>query len=185
MDSATIQEEEADVTMSSSPVGGLLQDHEEIPTTMMATGLANANGKAGGGVQFRSRGSIEEVRRISRISNYNIEEVICYWGDTAEHQLRKQELRKAAHEMQFCRRNSDNVSFTTLGIADKVGEARVIKKKNRKTATTAVLDEQDLQDFEGVYDDELLANVYTSTTVEAKKIAQQSAKALHEEVAKF
>jgi hypothetical protein len=166
----------------TSSFEGRLGGYDDDPTMMM-TSMTEGKEKSGG-VQFRSTNSIAEVRRISRISNYDLEEVISYWGDSSEHKLRKKELRKAAHEMQ-CRRMSDNNSFTTLGITDKVGEGRLLKKQNRKSATTAVLDEQDLQYHEGVYDDELLADVYTITTVSAKKTAQQSAAALHQEVSKF
>ena len=138
-----------------------------------------------GGVRFRSRESIEEIRRISRISNYKLEEVINYWGDSEEHKLRKEELKKAASEMQFCRRMSDNVEYTTLGIADKVGEGRAVKRANRFKSKRAVLDEQELQHFEGVMDDELLADVYWSTTASAKQSAEENAANLHEEVANF
>mmetsp|Transcript_8245 Transcript_8245/g.13044 ORF Transcript_8245/g.13044 Transcript_8245/m.13044 type:complete len:169 (+) Transcript_8245:191-697(+) len=141
--------------------------------------------KAKVGVQFRSNNSIEEVRRISRISNYRLDEVISYWGDSDEHRLRKDELKKAAQDMQFNRRMSDNMEFTSLGIADKVGTGRTIKKINRTKAWNAVMDEQDLQDHEGVQDDELLADVYTVTTVAAKRAAHESAENLHKEVSNF
>jgi hypothetical protein len=114
-----------------------------------------------------------------------LEEVISYWGDSDEHRLRKHELKQAAKDMQMQRRMSDNLDFTTLGIADKVGEGREMKKANRTKAVNAVLDEQELQDHEGVFDDELLADVYSVTTMAAKMNAAEKAKALHDEVAKF
>ncbi len=145
----------------------------------------DASSRGGGGVRFRSRESIEEIRRISRISNYNLEEVINYWGDSEEHKLRKQELKMAAEEMQNCRRMSDNMEYTTLGISDKVGEGRAMKRANRIQARNAVLDEQELQYFEGVVDDELLADVYGSTTASAKQSAAENAAKLHNEVENF
>jgi hypothetical protein len=157
----------------------LLETEEGMAPTMM-----NCKRTKEIGVQFRSRDSIEEVRRISRISNYNLEEVIAYWGDSDDHVLRKKELKKAAQEFHFQRRQSDN-NFTSLGIADKVGEGRQLKKKNRNTSRNAVLDEQDLQCHEGVYDDELISDVYTITTYGAKKAAQECAKALHKQVEEF
>ncbi|KAG7363375.1 hypothetical protein IV203_026752 [Nitzschia inconspicua] len=181
MDARAMIEEEDDVAMSKTSIQEHLQDHEDHPALM----AGYQKERSGDRVQFRSRNSIEEVRRISRISNYDIEEIISYWGDSDEHILRKEELKKAAHDMQYCRRMSDNSTFTSLGIADKVGERRVIKKQNREIATRAVLDEQDLQDCEGVYDDELLADVYALTTATAKREAKASAKALHEEVKQF
>ncbi|KAL3896300.1 MAG: hypothetical protein SGARI_007211, partial [Bacillariaceae sp.] len=121
------------------------------------------------------------VRRISRISNYNLEEVVSYWGDSGDHVLRKRELKKAAQEFQFQRRQSDN-NFTSLGIADKVGEGRQMKKENRNKSRNAVLDEQDLQDDEGVFDDELISDVYSITTYGAKRTARECAEMLHDQV---
>jgi hypothetical protein len=134
------------------------------------------------GVQFRRRESIEQVRRISRFSKYSIDEVEAYWGDGSEHKLRKQELREAVVEWQQGRRMSDNLSFTTRGIADKVGIGKQQKKENRVVSRQAVMDEQDLQYEEGSRDDELLADIYTITTVSAKKKAQKEALDMQEEV---
>jgi hypothetical protein len=83
------------------------------------------------GVQFHSRGSVEQVRRISRYSMYQPEEVVAYWGESNEHKLRKEELKMAVRDWQLGRRNSDNFTFSTIGIADKVGEGREKKKLNR------------------------------------------------------
>ena len=134
------------------------------------------------GVQFKSRNSIEQVRRISRYSNYAVEEVIAYWGDNDEHRLRKEELREAAKEYSMGRRTSDNFSFSAKGIADKVGIGKAIKKENRIKSRMAVMDEQELQDVEGIYDDELLADIYSVTTLGAKAKARKEAEATAEEV---
>ena len=137
------------------------------------------------GVGFHSRESIEQVRRISRYSNYNIEEIEAYWGDGSEHKLRKQELRSAVQEWQAGKRLSDNLTFTTRGIMDKIGEGKQIKKANRERARQAVMDEQELQDQEGIIDDDLLAEIYTATTISSKKKAQQEAMAVRDEVDGF
>mmetsp|Transcript_10369 Transcript_10369/g.25035 ORF Transcript_10369/g.25035 Transcript_10369/m.25035 type:complete len:155 (-) Transcript_10369:1830-2294(-) len=137
------------------------------------------------GVGFRSRESIEQVRRISRYSNYDVEEIEAYWGDGNDHKLRKQELRSAVQEWQAGRRMSDNLTFTTRGIMDKIGEGKQIKKANRERARQAVMDEQELQDQEGIIDDDLLAEIYTATTVNSKKKAQNEAMAVREEVDAF
>lgn len=175
--STHIMDEDKEIMMdtsdSSSPVG---------PNTTCQRQDSSRGRKA---VGFRGRASIEEVRRISRISNRSLEEVIAYWGTSEDHKLRKQELRAAAHDMQVTRRMSDNMSFTTLGLADKVGEGKAIKKAHRAKSREAVLDEQDLQYHEGIVDDELIADVYTITTAGAQKDAHHKARALHEEVEKF
>lgn len=137
------------------------------------------------GVAFRSRDSIEEVQRISRYSNFAIEEIEAVWGDGDEHMLRKQELRTTVREWQQGRRNSDNLTFTTRGLMDKIGEGKEAKKLNRERARQAVMDEQDLQDKEGLIDDDLLAEIYTATTVKSSKKAQDEAAAIREEVDNF
>jgi hypothetical protein len=125
---------------------------------------------------------MEQVRRISRYSNYTIEEVESVWGDGDEHRLRKQELKTAVIEWQQGRRASDNFTFTTRGIADKVGPGRMIKKENRARSRQAVMDEQELQDLEGLIDDELLGDIYTITTRSAKEKAHEEALDLAAEV---
>jgi len=139
------------------------------------------NKKGSGGVQFRSRTSIEEVRRISRVSNYDIEEIVNYWGDSEEHVLRKSELKSAVKDMYYNKRVSDS-DFTTLGLDDKAGQGRAVRKVNKALSRNAVMDEQCLQHHEGVQDDELLADVYAITTVPAKREAQMKAQRLHEEI---
>mmetsp|Transcript_20259 Transcript_20259/g.50385 ORF Transcript_20259/g.50385 Transcript_20259/m.50385 type:complete len:186 (+) Transcript_20259:82-639(+) len=132
-----------------------------------------------GDVQFRSQSSIEAIRRISRISDYDIEEILDYWGDTEEKDERKAELKQAVKDMYYKRRESDS-DFTTLGIDDKAGHGRAVRKANKELARNAVMDEQDLQLHEGILDDELLADVYSITSTAAKREAQMKAQRLAE-----
>mmetsp|Transcript_27803 Transcript_27803/g.59450 ORF Transcript_27803/g.59450 Transcript_27803/m.59450 type:complete len:177 (-) Transcript_27803:503-1033(-) len=132
-----------------------------------------------GGVQFKSMRSMEEVLAISRISNYNVEEITSYWGETDEHVLRKSELKQAVRDMYFQRRASDK-DFTKLGIDDKIGEGKAVKKANRMLSRNAVMDEQNLQYHEGVIDDELMADVYSITSTAAKNEALVKAQRLHD-----
>lgn len=137
------------------------------------------------GVEFHSRDSIEQVRRISRSSNYDLSEIEAYWGDGNEHKVRKQELRTAVKEWQQGRRMSDNLTFTTRGIMDKIGEGKQIKKANRDRARQVVMDEQELQDQEGIVDDDLLAEIYAATTMGPQKKAQLEAMSIRKEVDSF
>jgi hypothetical protein len=137
------------------------------------------------GVGFRTGDSIEQVRRISRYSNYDMSEIEAYWGDGSEAKLRKQELRTTVQEWQQGRRMSDNLTFTTRGIMDKIGVGKNIKKANRNKARQAVMDEQELQDQEGMIDDSLLAEIYTATTIASRKKAHNEAMAVREEVDTF
>eukprot|EP00339_Tiarina_fusa_P024163 CAMPEP_0116999392 /NCGR_PEP_ID=MMETSP0472-20121206/2111_1 /TAXON_ID=693140 ORGANISM="Tiarina fusus, Strain LIS" /NCGR_SAMPLE_ID=MMETSP0472 /ASSEMBLY_ACC=CAM_ASM_000603 /LENGTH=158 /DNA_ID=CAMNT_0004698793 /DNA_START=141 /DNA_END=617 /DNA_ORIENTATION=+ len=141
--------------------------------------------KQGKGVRFHSRGSIQQIRRISKATNYSEEELVAYWGESDEFRLRKQDLRTAVQEWQQGRRMSDNLEFTTIGLLDKIGEGRKEKKKNREVSRQAVLDEQELQDLEGYPDDELLSNVYQVTSAKAKDKAHEEALHIHEEVEKL
>ena len=72
-----------------------------------------------------------------------------------------------------------------LTLSYQVGEGKAIKKENRWKSRNAVLDEQYLQEAEGIIDDELLADVYTVTTGAAKQKAHDEALEIAEEVQKF
>ena len=134
------------------------------------------------GVKFHKRNSIEEVLNISGLCNYTEDELDATWGDDLEHQLRKEELRQATIEFRQGRRASDNLTFTTKGIADKVGQGRMMKKMNRALSRQAVMDVQDFQDMEGDTDDALIASVYSSTTLKARVKAQKEAEDMADEV---
>ena len=136
-------------------------------------------------VQFHQRDSIAEVQRISRISMYNPDEVTAYWGDSEEHRLRKQELKEAVMDWHKGRRNSDNLTFTTVGIEDKVGEGRAIRKEMRWRSRNVVMDQQAWQDEEGYQDDELLADIYKVTTQNARLKAREVAQRIADDVARF
>lgn len=155
----------------------------EIPEDSMEFRVDESHRKGRDGVQFRSQSSIEEIRRISRISNYDMEEIINVWGERDEHTLRKSELKRAVKDMYFNRRGSDT-DFTTLGIDDKAGHGRAVKKVNRVLSRNAVMDEQSLQNHEGILDDELLADVYSITSTPAKREAQIKAERLHKALSK-
>mmetsp|Transcript_8645 Transcript_8645/g.21096 ORF Transcript_8645/g.21096 Transcript_8645/m.21096 type:complete len:175 (-) Transcript_8645:327-851(-) len=159
--------------------GSASDAYEELPEDSVGCRMDDKNRKGKDGVKFRSRSSIAEIRRISRISNYDMEEIINYWGETDEHSMRKSELKKAVKDMHFNRRGSDS-EFTTLGIDDKVGHGKAVKKVNRMLARNAVMDEQDLQYNEGIIDDEMLADVYSLTSTPAKREAQIKAQRLHD-----
>jgi hypothetical protein len=135
------------------------------------------------GIRFPDRQSrIEEVRRISRLSNYALEEVIAMWGDTEEHALQKMELKAAVSDIVQGRRNSDNLTFSAMGLTDKFGNRKVEKKQARMESWEAVLDEQYLQEQDGIRNDELLAGVYEETTYDAKEKALQEALQLERDV---
>ena len=151
----------------------------KLPEESVDSRMDDKNRKGNDGVQFRSQSSIAEIRRISRASNYDMEEIINYWGESDEHDMRKSELKEAVKDMYFNRRGSDS-EFTTLGIDDKVGHGRAVKKVNRMLARNAVMDEQDLQNNEGIVDDEMLADVYSLTSTPAKREAQIKAQRLHD-----
>jgi hypothetical protein len=136
------------------------------------------------GIQWHSRKSIEVIKRIPRVSqSYSVEEFLAVWGDSDEATLRKQELKVAASDMQYGRRMSDNMTFSTIGIRDKVGAGRMEKQEARFKAWDAVMDEQDLQASEGLgRDSDLIAGVYSMTTGETREKARLEALQMEEEV---
>ena len=137
------------------------------------------------GVQWHSRNSIEVIKRISRVSQYSIDEVRAVWGDDDEAILRKQELKDTARDVKSGRRMSDNLTFSTVGFRDKVGLGRQEKKEARNLAWDAVMDEQDLQASEGLeIDSELIADAYSMTTASTSGKAHLEALEMEEEVRK-
>ena len=93
------------------------------------------------GVQFRSRNSIEDVRRISTLSNYNTDEVIAVWGDENETTRRIQELQQEMSDLGHGRRESDNLTCTTVGLSH-YGKRKAEKMEAREQTWHAVLWEQ-------------------------------------------
>jgi hypothetical protein len=138
------------------------------------------------GIQWHSRNSIEVTRRIPRVSqSYSTDEIFAVWGNSDEARLRKKELKLAAKDMQYGRRQSDNMTFSTVGISDKVGAGRMEKQEARSEAWDAVMDEQDLQASEGLErDSERIAGVYSMTTADTREKARLKALKMEEEVRK-
>mmetsp|Transcript_4677 Transcript_4677/g.12222 ORF Transcript_4677/g.12222 Transcript_4677/m.12222 type:complete len:116 (-) Transcript_4677:416-763(-) len=100
---------------------------------------------------------------------------------SVEFQERRAQLQDDIHQLRMGRRTS-NDDYTRLGLTDKVGEGRREKKLNRQSAVAAVLDEQDLQCEEGKRDDELMADIYYSSSHKCAKKAQDEAQKIHAEV---
>lgn len=135
-----------------------------------------------GGVRFPSAKSMEQVKRISRASLYNSDEIKDYWGTSTDKIMQKTELKRDVLDMYLKSRESDS-DFTKLGIDTLAGKGKEKKKSNRMVSRHAVLDEQDLQEHEGVHDDKLLAGVYSVTSRKAKKDARKKAEQLHASLA--
>ena len=105
------------------------------------------------GVQFRSRNSIEDIRRISTISNYDLDEVIAVWGNEDEQTQRVQELKQEMSDLYNGRRASDNLTCTSIGL--HVGPRQSEKLEAREATYQAVLFEQYRQ-----YEEEQLAKTH-------------------------
>jgi len=134
-------------------------------------------------IQFASDEYINQVRRISCFTSYNSEELEAYWGTSQEFRLNKKELKDSVKKMhRQGRRMSDNMTNTRLGIKDKIGKGREEKQENRYYSRNAVLDEQDFQEAEGVYDDELMREVYQQNIGDASQKAYKEAKRLSDEI---
>jgi hypothetical protein len=138
------------------------------------------------GIQWHSRNSIEVIKRIPRVSQaYSTDEIFAVWGNSDEATLRKQELKVAARDVEYGRRKSDNMTFSTVGIRDKVGAGHMEKQEARFKAWDAVMDEQDLQASEGLgRDSMLIAGMYSMTTADTREKARLEALQMEEEVRK-
>jgi hypothetical protein len=134
------------------------------------------------GVRFHSRNSIEEVQRISTLSQYSLDEIQAVWGDSDEFKLRKKELKETVIAIRDGKKRESSNFHSNLGTAGMFGEGNRLKKESRKKAWETVMDEQDLQYQEGKIDDELLADVYHVATQFPGRRAQEDALKIHEEV---
>jgi hypothetical protein len=168
-----------DQKTTNEVVGEDEQKKEEYDVTT-SSGLPTKKG-----IQWHSRDSIEVIKKISRVSEYSLDEIIAVWGDDDEAILHKQELRAAAKDVQHGRRVSDNMTFSTTGLKFLVGAAREEKQEAKYKAWDAVMDEQDLQYDEGRgRDSELIAGAYSMTTAEPSEKAHLEALKMQEEVRK-
>lgn len=171
-------------SISAPPMGNQAIAIDEQPQDEME--VSPGGRRRNNNVRFPSRRScMEEVKRISRLSNYSLSEVIAVWGDTEEHKLHKKELKNAVKDMIQGRRMSDNLTFTSVGIDDKIGEGKVEKIQAREDGWEAVFDEQYLQEEDGIKNDEMLADVYHDATRESRIKAHADALQLQEEVKKL
>jgi len=116
-----LKKKNSDTNMSST-TSGVGDTYGELPEDSVDCRMNDNNRKGSNGVQFRSQSSIEQVRRISRVSNYDMDEIINYWGEGDEHTLQKSELKQAVKEMYFTRRASDMISHHLVSMIKLVKE---------------------------------------------------------------
>ena len=144
-----------------------------------------------GGVQFRC--ALEEIRRISRLSSYQLEEIVAVWGDDDEQIERQQELKRDANEfIHSGRRSSDNYTFTSVGLCDHVGTRKEEKITAREQVWDAVWKEQENQRVAQVntghsndifkYNSALLAKACQQATYKSQQSAYEKAKELEFEL---
>ena len=151
-----------------------------------------------GGVQFRC--ALEEIRRISRLSSYQLDEIVAVWGDEEEQINRQQELKRDVTKYiqsgsgSGRRRLSDNYTFTSVGLCDHVGIRKEEKIIAREQVWDAVLNEQDNQRVAQVntghsndifkYNSALLAKACQrqAKTYKSQQIAYEKAKELELEI---
>ena len=112
-------------------------------TSPSSSNMESNSSSSRGGVQFRC--ALEEIRRISRLSSYQFDEIVAVWGDEDEQIERQQELKRDATEFVQGRRSSDNYTFTSVGLCDHVGTRKEEKVIARNLVWDAVLKEQDNQ----------------------------------------
>ena len=174
---------------------------------------SNNTGSQEGGVKFHSNQSLVKVRKISKVCDWeNPEEKFASWHTKQEHKERMNSLRREIQEFQLNRRLSDNKTFTTVGLLDKVkGTPRHITKKTlRESAWNAVIFQQydlrreqqkhlehhlDSIDNTGSYEgdddckktsndeqSEIIASAYHDTSQIAQTIAYQQAKKVHRDI---
>ena len=154
-------------------------------------------------LRFPSKDDVlNERHNISRLSTYELDELLAVWGDSEEKYNRKQAVKEDVKQFQkMGRRLSDNMTFTSVGLLDKVGERRVEKFINRERGLETVLSTQETQrrlmemdcydripgvtasfGRNGEDNDEVLAKLYKLTVQSAQEKAYNDALDLHNDI---
>ena len=99
-------------------------------------------------VRFRSNQSIETVKYVTSLDEYDIETYNNLWCSEYELNVRRHQLKCELRDYtRFChgvgrgrsgRRNSDNLTFTTLGLKPYVGHGKRQKQHARNVQMSAV-----------------------------------------------
>ena len=152
------------------------------------------------GIRFPSKDDVLNERfNISRLSTYELEEIMAVWGDKEEQIENRIKLKQEVREFAQGRRLSDNMTFTSMGLTDKIGIGRLEKQHYRQEGYEAVLGTQETQrvmaldgldQVEGSpchpsIRNEVIAAIYSNTVEPASLKAHQEALALHHEVEKY
>ena len=157
-----------------------------------------------GGVRFPSKEDVLNERfDISRLSTYELDEIIAVWGDADEKANRKQNMKEDMKILQKAQRRMSDNGFTAIGLLDKIGERRNEKRNNRERGKDTVLSTQETQRrlkeldccgvaIPGVPEscgggsdedyDEVLAKLYKATVKGAQDKAYEEALALHNDI---
>ena len=137
------------------------------------------------------------TRRVSDLSTYSAPEKFAVWGNKAEQLQKRMQLKQEIVEYAQGRRLSDNQTFSSIGIVDKILDGKKAKDGIRHAARQAVLDEQYFQlhmkeidtsddgrsngnDNDSSFGhsnsiDEIIASVYMEATLNAQQRAHEEA----------
>ena len=137
------------------------------------------------------------TRRVSDLSTYSAPEKYAVWGNKAEQLQKRLQLKQEIIEYAQGRRLSDNQTFSSIGIVDKILDGKKAKDDIRHAARQVVLDEQYFQlhmkaistsddgrsngnsnDSSVGYNnsvDEIIASVYMEVTLNAQQRAHEEA----------
>ena len=125
--------------------------------------------------------SFNEVVRAKKtihISNFTAEEIRCCWYMDEDYEVMKQDLRFEVNllENDCLIENPSSTNHTARGLdtfsSTIVGRAR---REIKRQARNTVLEEQKLQQEEGSYDPEFIAEIYAKVTKAASQIAIEAA----------
>ena len=154
-------------------------------------------GGGGGGVRFPSKDDVMNERfDISRLSTYELEEIMAVWGNKEEQIQNRLKLKQEVREYAQGRRLSDSDNWTSMGLTDKIGIRRLEKQHYRQEGYEAVLGTQETQRLmalDGLDKDEsspahpairndVISAIYSTTTQSASLKAHQEAISLQHEL---
>ena len=104
--------------------------------------------------------SIVRASKVLHINNYTDEEIEATWYSDSDYAMMKADNRYTAQLFVSGMVQGDDDQYCRRGLESYTPDGSRRRKSNRAAATAAVLDEQDEQFDEGVFEPEYIAQVY-------------------------
>lgn len=121
--------------------------------------------------KLRFRLESNEVRHILHLQDLREEEVRAVWYAREDYEQIKMTLIPVIKKMMRGETIEESNEMSSRGLEFRTREGALRRQKNKMEAWTAVLDEQDRQVSAGLWDEEQLAKVYSTSSAKSRERA--------------